>query len=139
MHCLTHTESKLIVLDLERLDRISQALPALRAKGVTGVLVFETPRPDSNLMNVDTWEGVIQSSEQDPNRVLVEDPHIQPEDNATIIFTSGTCVHFCILAIVVLLTNLSFTSTGLPKGVLSTQRQFLTNIRNVRDCQQRDA
>lgn len=35
---------------------------------------------------------------------------IEPEDNATIFFTSGT--------------------SGLPKGVLSTQRQFLSNLLN---------
>jgi long-subunit acyl-CoA synthetase (AMP-forming) len=40
-----------------------------------------------------SWEDVMQTSlARDPNEVLSHDPHIEPEDNATIIFTSGTCV-----------------------------------------------
>jgi acyl-CoA synthetase (AMP-forming)/AMP-acid ligase II len=55
---------------------------------------------------------------------------IEPEDNATIIFTSGT--YHCCLVFLSHVENTSATgTTGLPKGVLSTQRQFLSNVLNV--------
>ncbi|KAK7695997.1 hypothetical protein QCA50_000637 [Cerrena zonata] len=113
LHCLIHTGGKLIILDTERADRILPAVTNLQTNGVAGFLVLDSPvLHDRWKTYYQLWEDVLSRYEGNgSDHILADDPHITPEDNATIIFTSGT--------------------TGLPKGVLSTQRQFLTNIRNA--------
>ncbi|KAJ7084407.1 hypothetical protein B0H15DRAFT_849054 [Mycena belliarum] len=113
-HCIINTQCKLLVLDHERADRLESDIISLRQRaGSTGVLVFDHTRKSWNAMDslnsvVDTWnpDGASQTRQE----ILEQVTDIRPEDNATIIFT-GT--------------------TGLPKGVLSTNRQFLTNVINV--------
>ncbi|KAJ7783198.1 hypothetical protein B0H16DRAFT_1495863 [Mycena metata] len=116
-HCLVNTQCKLILLDPERADRLEPDMINLKLRaGATGVLVFkgsETGRQWTEMerfnASINHWKmDVLSISKQ---RTIMED-HLEltPEDNATIIFT-GT--------------------TGLPKGVLSTNRQFLTNVINV--------
>ncbi|KAJ7924833.1 hypothetical protein B0H13DRAFT_1976258 [Mycena leptocephala] len=116
-HCLIHTQCKLILLDPERADRLESGIVDLRVRaGATGVLVFggNDGRGKWNEMEglnsaLNRWN--VDDLSVSRKRAILED-HIEltPEDNATIIFT-GT--------------------TGLPKGVLSTNRQFLTNVINV--------
>ncbi|GJE84159.1 acyl--CoA ligase [Phanerochaete sordida] len=93
VHCVSHTGCKLLLLDSERADRI---VPAVSS---------------SKWESMELWESVMRASASSGDDLLVAGPDILPEDNALVIFTSGT--------------------TGLPKGVLSTQRQFLTNLRNA--------
>ena len=76
-------------MDAERLGRISEAVSGLRSQGVDGFLVFESTGTVTH-GGVDSWGDVMQSWKGDPQEVLTLDPHIHPEDNATIIFTSGT-------------------------------------------------
>lgn len=129
LHCLTHTGSRLILLDSERADRIAFALPRLRSAGVDGFLVFDAPGRASKWEGIEVWETAVQSCVHGSQDFLGHGPQIEPEDNATIIFTSGTCVPL-LRGLLHPLTSI-YISTGLPKGVLSTQRQFLTNLRNV--------
>jgi len=110
-HCITHTGCKLLLLDYERADRIQQIAPQLRAAGVAGFIVLDAPDSASERQGFELWQTVMNAGGGNPQDILARDPKIEPEDNATIIFTSGT--------------------TGLPKGVLSTQRQFLINHRNA--------
>ncbi|KAJ6599084.1 hypothetical protein DFH09DRAFT_1130060 [Mycena vulgaris] len=111
LHCLTHTQCKLIMLDSERADRLEPVIKKLTAEaGATGVVVIE-PEGKGPWKGMKLWETVFKNYKGDPKKVLQADPKLLPEDNALIIFTSGT--------------------TGLPKGVLSTQRQFLTNTLNT--------
>ncbi|EKM59179.1 uncharacterized protein PHACADRAFT_136523 [Phanerochaete carnosa HHB-10118-sp] len=111
VHCLSHTGCKLVLVDTERADRIAHAVPRLRDGGANGFVVLDAPGRSSKWEGIELWQIVMRSSASSSNDALALSPDIQPEDNATVIFTSGT--------------------TGLPKGVLSTQRQFLTNIRNA--------
>lgn len=89
LHCITHTQSKVVVLDVERMDRISHALQGLRMSGVTGILVFDSTGRTANWDGVVSWSSAMRSAEG-TSHILSEDPEVQSEDNATIIFTSGT-------------------------------------------------
>lgn len=111
MHCLVHTSCKLVLLDRERMERVAHGLPRLRAAGVSAFVVFDAPARDAKRAGMHTWTDAMGFCPPYYDSLLHDDRQIAPEDDATIIFTSGT--------------------TGLPKGVLSTQRQFLTNTRNA--------
>ncbi|KNZ81035.1 2-succinylbenzoate--CoA ligase [Termitomyces sp. J132] len=109
--CLSHTDCRVVMLDTERAERLTPiALDRLRDRP-SKFLVFDEK------MDINLWPGMssfpatINGYKGGTADILAMDPQILPEDNALVMFTSGT--------------------TGLPKGVLSTQRQFLTNIPNV--------
>ncbi|KAF9049753.1 hypothetical protein BJ165DRAFT_1453443 [Panaeolus papilionaceus] len=111
-HCLTHTECKLVIFDPERADVMQPFVTAsMTSTSPCRFLMIDLdghskPRT-SPVISLDA-----ALSQYSSNLSVLDHPiQILPEDNATIIFTSGT--------------------TGLPKGVLSTQRQFLTNVLNV--------
>ncbi|KAJ7667988.1 hypothetical protein DFH06DRAFT_1184159 [Mycena polygramma] len=112
IHCLVNTQCKLIFLDPERADRLEPEIKRLTAKaGATGVVVLESHEGKGHWKGMQPWESVVKNYKGDPSKVLRNPPKLEPEDNSLIIFTSGT--------------------TGLPKGVLSTQRQYLTNTINA--------
>ncbi|KAF7352822.1 2-succinylbenzoate--CoA ligase [Mycena venus] len=112
IHCLTITQCKLIILDSERADRLEPEIKKItKEAGATGVVVMESHEGKGNWKGMQPWETIVKNYKEDPSKVLQNDPKIEHEDNCLIIFTSGT--------------------TGLPKGVLSTQRQFLTNTLNA--------
>ncbi|KAL0575747.1 hypothetical protein V5O48_006234 [Marasmius crinis-equi] len=106
-------ECKLLFVDAERADRLEPALDIILGQGyLTGVLVITVNDKEHSKR----WRGMENlCSVLNEHLATVNNPlpaiEINPEDNAVIMFTSGT--------------------TGLPKGVLSTQRQFLTNILNT--------
>ncbi|KAF9058217.1 hypothetical protein BJ165DRAFT_1426444 [Panaeolus papilionaceus] len=111
-YCLTHTDAKLIVVDPERADRLEPIATGLMAEiGCSGMLVLEAHEGKGQWKGMTAWDKAMKEYKGDPSKILKQDFKITPEDDATILFTSGT--------------------TGLPKGVLSTQRQYLTNILNV--------
>lgn len=96
--------------------------------GLKAFVVIEAHEAKGPWPGMETWSSLIDGYKGDVQRMLKHDPQIIPEDNATIIFTSGTSG---------LPSNDLFafhwlhTLTTLPEGVLSTQRAFLSNLFNV--------
>ncbi|KAI0080888.1 acetyl-CoA synthetase-like protein [Panus rudis PR-1116 ss-1] len=112
VHCIQHSRCKVLFADAERAALLDHAVSQLRASGTAGCLVLDENSAVATLRGAfRSWAAVQPPCEVDDKSVIASDPGIEPEDNCIIIFTSGT--------------------TGLPKGVLSTQRQFLTNVRNM--------
>ncbi|KAK0214556.1 hypothetical protein IW262DRAFT_1466325 [Armillaria fumosa] len=118
-HCITLTKCALIVLDVERADVIEPIATELRfASGASGYLVLEDHEGKGHWESMDVWSSVFSGYNKEPEDMLGGDLQILPEDDATITFTSGT--------------------TGLPKGVLSSQRAFLTPIFDIISLTRRD-
>ncbi|SGY68549.1 BQ5605_C004g02897 [Microbotryum silenes-dioicae] len=105
MHCFQMVECKLLVLDQERVTKLAEQQEELARLGCSTILVA---RPSKSLpKGMESMDQALAgcSDKQMPK------VSIAPEDNATIYFTSGT--------------------TSKPKGVLATNRQFLSNRLNT--------
>lgn len=130
IHCIALTNPKILIVDPERADRLSgSALEELQKKTNVYKVFVVRSRSHARVASQSgvvgggagraKWKGIItpledaleafQNADSEP---WSSDPSLicAPDDNATIFFTSGT--------------------TGLPKGVLSSQRGFLTNVLN---------
>ncbi len=90
-HCIALTKCALIILDTERADEIEPIGAELRlASGASAYLVLEDHEGKGHWEGMDIWSAVFSRYNTDPGDVLSNDPRISPEDDAAIIFTSGT-------------------------------------------------
>jgi len=98
--------AKVAVLDGERIGRIEPHLPALQM--LQGIIGVRTPREQlGTAAALETLIGKPENYAQLPAEPLPIVP-VEPDDNATIFYTSGT--------------------TGKPKGALGTHRNILTSL-----------
>jgi acyl-CoA synthetase (AMP-forming)/AMP-acid ligase II len=105
---LADSGAKLLIADSARWKRIEphrSALPALEH-----ILVSRSTEPPSGALRLEQLIGPPGAWAALPDRELPEAP-IAPDDEATILYTSGT--------------------TGRPKGALGTHRNLTTNILSV--------
>lgn len=93
-YCLVHTQCKLIILDPERANRIEVATETITSEiGTKGFLVLDAQEGKGKWRNMKKWAEVMDAYKGDTGEILRRNPGILPEDNATIIFTSGTWVY----------------------------------------------
>ena len=104
---LTDSGSKIAIMDAERLARLSEHLPNCPdlKKVYVSREVDEISHPD--ILKLESLLGATDDWSKLPDRALPA-LEIDPEDDATIFYTSGT--------------------TGKPKGALATQRNINSNI-----------
>ncbi len=89
-HCLAQTQCKLIVVDSERADGLEPIAQKLASDaGTTGFLVLEAHEGKGKWSGMQIWEEALKAYTGDSQSILTTDPGITPEDNATILFTSG--------------------------------------------------
>ncbi|CAK5263221.1 unnamed protein product, partial [Mycena citricolor] len=107
LHCFTLTECKLVMLDAERADLLE---PGVKQLGSWDGMA--------------SWNAVMDRYTGDARSVLATKVELLPEDDAVIFFTSVRSMSsFCFQ-----MPSLPWSqTTGLPKGVLSTHRQYMTN------------
>lgn len=99
-YAFTDSGATAAIVDGERLERLSDDM--LRDCGVHSVVV----------VRADARPGTFAWDEVSGNAgAVLPDVHIEPDDDATILYTSGT--------------------TGFPKGALGTHRNYVTNVWNT--------
>jgi long-subunit acyl-CoA synthetase (AMP-forming) len=91
IHCIKITGAKILLLDAERADRLHSAAGTLHSAGTNSVIVM-ADAPANKWPGFQRFTDVLNIPGPDPRNILDRDVKIEPEDNATIIFTSGTCV-----------------------------------------------
>ncbi|HSS10797.1 MAG TPA: class I adenylate-forming enzyme family protein [Acidimicrobiales bacterium] len=102
-YALRDSSPKILVADGERLRSIGDQLPDLKIDQVVAVRSWRDLIPGAV-----AWDDELASLDLDST---LPDVAISPDDDATIMYTSGT--------------------TGLPKGAIASQRNHATNLRNT--------
>lgn len=89
-HCLVYTGCKLIIVDPERASIVELITSRLKEEiGVTGFLVLD--RYNRSWKHMESLNKLVDAHPRCDDLSDILSQSIGPEDNATIIFTSGTC------------------------------------------------
>ena len=102
--CVTDSGARAVVADRKRAALLASCGEKLSLQGLIVVRDEEAEQSDGTAL----WDDVLATADDDPPP---PDVAIEPDDDATIFYTSGT--------------------TGTPKGALGTHRNICTNIMSV--------
>ncbi|KAJ3344113.1 hypothetical protein HDU93_003276 [Gonapodya sp. JEL0774] len=95
-YCITLADTKVLVVDPERLDRLLPLLPKLRKAGLKHIVLVRGGKSSSKysgIPEVRTMESILNQEENflgSPKEVQLPEIAVDPDDEATILFTSGT-------------------------------------------------
>jgi long-subunit acyl-CoA synthetase (AMP-forming) len=92
-HCLINTQSKLIILDPERADCLEGVLKDLTDAGAVAFFVMECHEGKGEWSGMHNWHSAVAGFKGTDHEIIKHSPTILPEDNATIMFTSGKPVN----------------------------------------------
>ncbi|RYE00364.1 MAG: long-chain fatty acid--CoA ligase, partial [Sphingomonadales bacterium] len=113
---LADSGAKVAIVDSEKLERIREHLPKLTQLQHIIVARGAEEEADSRIVSMEKLIGNAKSWAKLPD-TPVPDADVGPDDDATIMYTSGT--------------------TGKPKGALATHRGITSNVFNGMACQAR--
>lgn len=85
-HCLALTDPKLIILDCERADLVEPTVSEFKASFV----VLESHEGKGKWKGMGNLNALAAQYNGDSRKVIDNDPGVVPEDNAMVLFTSGT-------------------------------------------------
>ena len=107
---LTDSRPKVLIADDERLERVLQVLDNVRSGGAMHVITVRSNR--ALPADASRWADAVTALASGPDApASLPDAEIDPDDDATIFYTSGT--------------------TGFPKGAQLTHRGSVHNIMNL--------
>ncbi len=113
---LADSGAKVAIVDQEKLERIRDHLPKLTQLKSIIVARGGDDEADPRIVSLEKLIGPSKSWASLPD-VDMPDAAVRPDDDATIMYTSGT--------------------TGKPKGALATHRGIISNVFNGMACQAR--
>ncbi len=113
---LSDSGAKLAIVDSEKLERIREHLPKLAQLKHVLVARGGEDEADPRIVSLEKLIGGARSWAK-LSDIAMPDAEVGPEDDATIMYTSGT--------------------TGKPKGALATHRAIISNVFNGMACQAR--
>ena len=115
-YALSDSGAKIVIVDSEKLERIREHLPRLPQLKHIIVARGGEEEADPRIVSLKKLIGAAQSWDALSDAPM-PDSDVGPEDDATIMYTSGT--------------------TGKPKGALATHRAIISNVFNSQACQAR--
>ena len=113
---LSDSGAKVAIVDSEKLERIREHLPKLTQLKHVLVARSGEDEADPRIVSLEKLIGPAKSWAALPD-IAMPDADVGPDDDATIMYTSGT--------------------TGKPKGALATHRGITSNVFNGLACQAR--
>jgi len=113
---LSDSGAKVAIVDSEKLERIREHLPKLTQLKHVLVARSGEDEADPRIVSLEKLIGPAKSWAALPE-IAMPDADVSPDDDATIMYTSGT--------------------TGKPKGALATHRGITSNVFNGLACQAR--